>query len=112
MHIIYLIESLNDDTQYYKIGYSSKRAFKRLKTLDTGNPIEMKILYEFETKHNRKLETALHNIYSYCNQKLEWYKLELEDVVNFIPLCEKYEKGFDALKKSDNPFFNKNKNKK
>jgi hypothetical protein len=33
----------------------------------------------------------------------EWFKLSETDVENFLAICERLEKGFDALK--DNPFF-------
>jgi len=108
MAIIYLIEAIKDyDDTVYKIGYtkSNKSKKDRIRNLQTGNDNKLNILYEFNTKYEFKLETALHNFLKHNNKRGEWFKLELTEVSNFIKICEQIEKNFDALK--DNPFFNK-----
>lgn len=61
---IYLLENYNGDIPLYKIGFSNNLK-NRKSTLQTGNPEEIYILYKFETKHNRKVETVLHNFFNY-----------------------------------------------
>lgn len=104
MTIIYLLECKNDDSVLYKIG-STKNVENRIKKLQTGNPYEIKEIAKFESSHGQLVERALHNGFGYCRKKGEWFQIELKDVVNFINICEKIEKGFDALK--DNTYFNK-----
>ena len=76
---IYLIESYDVIDKKYKIGFS-KHSLNRLKQHDTSNPNQLSLLYEFKTKHNRKVETALHNLYKHKNIKKA--------------LTDKFNKGF------------------
>jgi hypothetical protein len=63
-------------------------------------------VYKFKSNYPTKLETTLHNKYSYDRcKKGEWFRMNLKDVVDFIPNCKKMEKNFEALK--DNYYFNK-----
>lgn len=109
MGYVYLLESSNEDGTIYKIGYTKNDVKRRIEKLQTGNPHEIKEVCSYQTKYNQKLERAIHNRYSHCRLKGEWFKLELNDVVDFIKTCEKLEYSFDILK--DNYFINtKNKN--
>ena len=102
MSYIYLLRSQFDDVDVYKIGYS-KNPKQRLKELKTGNP-NIEIVATFKTKHNRKIETALHNQHKYKNVNGEWFYLMSHDVDNFLPQCETMEKNFDTLKSAGNPY--------
>ena len=105
MAYIYLIES-EYKQEKYKIGFTrNKDVKKRLKQLKVGNPSNLTILEKFKTKHKRKIETALHNIYSIKNVDGEWFELEKYDVDNFIENCSKLEKNFDILKENNNPYY-------
>ena len=104
MGYVYLLESSNEDGVIYKIGYTKNDVKRRIEKLQTGNPHEIKEVCHFKTKYNQKLEKSIHNRYSYCRLKGEWFILELKDVVNFIKTCESIEKSLDALK--DNYFIN------
>ena len=99
MSYIYLMESIRDYDTVYKIGYSNNPS-QRLNNIQTGNDGNVKVLYQYESRHGRKLETALHNFYSHAHKNMEWFALDIKDVCNFIPLCEKTEKNLDALEKS------------
>lgn len=107
MAFIYLIESDNDFEKIYKIGFTRNNVKKRLKTLKTGNPSRLSIKDKFETKHNRKIESALHIIYSNKRVDGEWFKLDNYDIDNFMINCLKLEKNFDILVESDNAFYKK-----
>lgn len=105
---IYLLECSNNDDTVYKIGFTkNKNIQKRITNLQTGNNNQIKELYNYESDYGTLLEKSLHNHYKYRKIKNEWFRLELNEVVNFKNLCEKLEKGFDALK--DNTYFNKEK---
>jgi hypothetical protein len=100
MSYIYLMESIRDYDTVYKIGYS-KNPRKRVNAVQTGNDGMVRVLYEFKTKHGRRVETALHNFYSHKHENMEWFSLDIQDVCNFIPLCEKTEKNIDFLENLD-----------
>lgn len=97
---VYLIQQEN--TAYYKIGFTRRNTDKRKKELQTGNGNMLKILYEFETKYGYKLETSLHAHFKLKKVNSEWFELTGEDVANFIPTCLLYENIYEQLR--DNPF--------
>lgn len=107
MGYVYLLECSDNDSTFYKIGFTKNSIIsKRIKNLQTGNKDEIRELYKYKTLYDRKLEIAIHNYFTHNRcKKGEWFQIELKDVVNFINICEKFEKGFDALK--DNTYFNK-----
>jgi hypothetical protein len=96
MAYIYLMESIRDYDTVYKIGFS-KSPNDRLPNIQTGNDGNVKIVSIFYSKHGRRVETALHNFYSHCKKNMEWFALDLKEVYDFIPLCEKIESNFDHL---------------
>jgi len=103
MDTIYLLE---DQVGNYKIGFTKHTATKRKKSgLLTGNSGDLIIINEFKTNHNRKVETALHNLYSHRHVVREFYSLDDTDVSNFLEICGNIERGFDALKSSLNKFY-------
>jgi hypothetical protein len=91
---IYLIESYSEHETVYKIGFS-KHPEKRLKEIKTGNPNELSILYKFNTKHNRKIETSLKRFYEHKCIDGEWFKLDNDDVEKFEERCKILEKSFE-----------------
>lgn len=102
MSYIYLLESVTDENKLiYKIGYT-KNIEQRSKAHKTSNPDAI-LVYQFKTKHKRKIETYLHNKFKSKHYYGEWFFLDEEEVKNFILLCENIENKFDSL--SDNPFF-------
>ncbi len=107
MSIIYLLSSILDYEEYHKIGYSTNKStlLKRFDNIKTSNPGNMKILYTFNTKHNRKVETALHNYFNNKQVNREWFKLNIEDVNNFKKICEKLENNFNILLENNNPYY-------
>jgi hypothetical protein len=102
---IYLLECVSNYDVIYKIGFTKhENVNKRIKSLQTGNTDTIKCVYLFESKHNRLLETTIHNLYSYKRKGGEWFDLTLDEVTNFPKLCEKLENNFDILYKNDNNF--------
>lgn len=98
MAIIYLIECVRDYDTVYKIGYTGTSPNKRLDQLKTGNDGEMKVVNQFNTQFSQTVERTLHRIYNHKNINKEWFKLDLKDVQNFIPTCEKIENNLIILK--------------
>lgn len=96
MSYIYLMESVRDYDTVYKIGYS-KHPNKRLENVQTGNDGKVKVLYSFETQYGQTVERVVQRYYSHKHKNMEWFNLDLSDVLNFIPLCEKTEKNLDII---------------
>ena len=103
---IYLIKSYNESEVLYKIGFTRGKPENRLKALETGNPNEMELFKVFDTKFDTKMETALHNKFKYNRIKNEWFRLDKDDVNNFIIICESIEKNYTILAEK-NYFFRK-----
>ena len=97
MGYVYLLESSNDDGTIYKIGYTKNSTKRRISELQTGNPYLIKELCCYYTEYDQKLERAIHNFYSHCRLKGEWFSLDLKSVANFLKTCEKIENNFDVL---------------
>lgn len=98
MAIIYLIECIRDYDTVYKIGYTTGSPHKRLNQLKTGNDGEMKVIYQFETKYGQLVERSIHRYYNHLNISKEWFDLDIKEVENFIPICEKIESNLNYLK--------------
>lgn len=95
---------LKEPTGNYKIGFTKRKVEQRIKELETGNPGHFEIVHVFETKHNRKIETALHNLYKHKHVNREYYNLDESDVDIFLERCSNIEKGYDALVSFNNKF--------
>ena len=104
MSYIYLINEL--DTKNYKIGVTKSKhiEYRKLK-LQTGNPKELFVCKHFETKQPYKLERMLHNHYFKTRLVGEWFKMEDDEALCFITVCEKYQKMIDYLLEN-NEFYN------
>lgn len=101
MSYIYLIECIRDYDTVYKIGYTNNNPNRRLKQLNTGNDGEMKIINVFETEWGQMVERTLHKVYSHKNINKEWFKLDIKDIVNFTPTCQKIEENIKVIKNTE-----------
>ncbi len=91
---IYLI---SNNLNQYKIGIS-KNPNLRLKQLQTGNDQNLFIINQYKSeKHYKKIETALHNTYKYCNVLNEWFELTNEQALGFIEDCKRIEKAIEYI---------------
>lgn len=102
---IYLIGQ-SSDGNLYKIGRTRRpRTAKRIVELQTGNPVELFVVREFETDCPARIESMLHRMFMDKKELNEWFRLDDDDVLNFIETCEKCQKIMDSLE--GNPFFKK-----
>ena len=102
MSKIYLIK---EDCGYYKIGFTKNKVQSRVYQLQTGNSDNFEIIEVFETKHNRKIETTLHNRYKHKRVAREFFNLDQSEVNSFISMCNTIEKGYDAIRELNNTFY-------
>jgi len=103
MGYIYLIENTVEFETFYKIGYTINLN-NREKQLSTGNPGSMKILKSFQTDWNRKVETTLHRQFNSKRVRGEWFRLDRNDVDNFLTKCHIIESNLNFLKQNGNSF--------
>lgn len=99
MKSIYLAQQ--QDSNLYKIGITKKEPKKRIKELQTGNGNPLVLIESFKTKHDFKMETALHAHFNTKKREGEWFELSEEDVKNFASLCNDKEATMDFLKKNN-----------
>lgn len=95
---IYLIT----DGEFFKIGRTKHSAQKRLKELQTGNPLELRLLCEIPVFNPSKVESTLHRRFSYCKEHNEWFCLTQKDVSSFEALCKQTDNNFEVLKEFEN----------
>lgn len=101
---VYLLgDSLNEGI--YKIGVTRGNVENRIKKLQTGNPGNIYIFSKHKTKYPFYIEKVLH--FKYYNQNVlnEWFKLDLEDALNFEKNCIFEESVIKSME--DNPFLKK-----
>jgi len=103
MGTVYLICDASNNL--YKIGVTRGSVAKRLKKLQTGNGTELFLTTYHTSQYPYRIETMLHNHFHSKNELNEWFRLDLNDIVNFRETCKLMEERIEILK--DNPFFMK-----
>lgn len=94
MKKLYLISS-GVDNKIYKIGYTRRDVEKRMKEFKTGNSTLLEIVYTFESKWSSKIEPLLHKKYERIEG--EWFRLNEEEINNFITTCVNLHNTFELL---------------
>ena len=99
---IYLIHSI--DNNLYKIGVSSD-VQRRIRNLQTANPVKLSIVHQFETNYAHKIEKILHRRYMHLKKEGEWFELDDSCVDIFMSECKKFEDNLKYLEDAGNRFF-------
>lgn len=89
------------DTRLYKIGSTRKSVPKRIESLQTGCPFEIKLVSYHESEFGQLIERSLHNRFDYKKTFGEWFQLDLEEEFNFNQMCEKLELLNENLEKNN-----------
>lgn len=79
----------NNESRRQKIGFTSN-VEKRLKTLQTGNPDRLEIVYSFAVPADRvrKLERHLHKDIGYKRIQGEWFDMTAKEVTDYLKFAE------------------------
>lgn len=100
-HYVYLFNV--EGTDVYKIG-NSKHPDKRLKQLQTGNPLKLVSVDIFKSDYATKLESFFHRKFKHKKYSEEdgelqgeFFCLDTEDISNFIESCQKFEDNMILL---------------
>lgn len=86
-----------------KVGFS-KNPEARLKQLQTGNPVPLKLIMKIkcnDENHARNLEKSLHEMLSTQSVYLEWYKLKKTHIMKMLTAFSNDEE-FDQVKHCEN----------
>jgi len=76
---VYLIHAFGTDM--FKIGIATD-SFKRIKTLQTGSPVELQLIRNVKCKYPSMLENELHTgIFNKYHSHGEWFKIPKEECV-------------------------------
>lgn len=93
-----------------KIGLSNN-SHKRIKQLQTGCPYQMNLTKVYKSEIASKIEKILHRHYSSrkidyqeYNLKGEWFRLDIDQIINFEQKCKEFENNIIFLKSQNNPF--------
>ena len=100
MKFVYLIRGNNGK---YKIGIA-KEPKKRLKQLQTGNSDVLTIIETYQSENASKIESTLHNRYSYLRNAGEWFDLSINEEINFTNYCFTIDKTINDLRDMGNIF--------
>lgn len=101
---IYLIYDCENGV--YKIGVTRNiSGNKRLKTLQTGNAAELRLVHSIHYQYPFRLEKLLHQHFQDKRVNGEWFRLDKEDEEAFNEICQSKMEFIRAL--SGNPFFMK-----
>ena len=91
-NLVYLIQM--GGTKYFKIGIT-KNLNRRIKDLQTGNPLPLHAVTTIELPSNfnrellKLLEKTLHECFAYCGQIGEWFKFTKNEQIQIIKWSEK-----------------------
>lgn len=92
-YFIYVIQM--GDKQYFKIGVTNDLE-RRVKDLQTGNPLPLHIIDSFnfvnrENKHwANQIEKVLHRRFDYCRQMGEWFEFTEKELVIIKEMSSKF----------------------
>lgn len=78
---VYLV--MGKDNDIVKIGIASN-LIKRLSSLNTGSPEELRIFDFIKCDNPRKIESELHQRYSNNRIKGEWFNIENEKILTML----------------------------
>jgi len=79
---IYIIQAENG---LCKIGISTNPK-RRLSTLQTGSPVSLKLIFQFEGNYDT--EEQLHNMFAHKQQHGEWFRLSNDDLASIAEIIE------------------------
>lgn len=98
---IYLLKIDTPDKRLYKIGSTRNEISKRIQSLQTGCPFEIKLVNYHESQFGQLIERSLQNRFDYKRTFGEWFELDLTDEFNFIEMCNKLETLNESLEKNN-----------
>lgn len=85
---IYCIHQINSD--FYKIGFTSKHPDKRLRELQTGNPHDLSVIWYRAVINVKQVECIIHDYLVKYKYRNEWFKISREDIFSVESLLDKF----------------------
>lgn len=97
MRYVYLLKAETEEQTIYKIGFTKNLPSKRIKQLQTGCPLEIKLADYFMSEYATVIESALHNKYKLNKVNGEWYDIPDHEASEFKSLCQKIHNANEAI---------------
>lgn len=97
---VYLLKT-EEEIPRYKIGFTRREIYKRIKELKTGNDKEITLVSYFESRWGTKIESTLHHLLKSNNVSGEWYQLDDKMIKNFIIECKSIHDSYEFLEEND-----------
>ncbi len=82
---VYFIEATVGDMTFVKIGFTSDCATRRLKVLQLGSPVELRLLGFFEGIQQDEID--LHKRFSHLWSHREWFRVDAELAAVIDGIC-------------------------
>jgi len=101
---VYLVKATT--TSFYKIGVS-KDCYKRLQTLQTGNPLELTIIERIFSTDCLAVEKALHAYYEAYSIRGEWFDFPESIEREFYSVASQLDKDIEVLSLTEKSEVNK-----
>jgi predicted GIY-YIG superfamily endonuclease len=95
---VYLL--INDEGKF-KIGFTDRDTQKRIKELNTGSHLGMRVVEEYESINAREIETTLHRLHRSNRIRLEWFDLSDGEVFDFKNRCRQIDNNINYLKENN-----------
>ena len=95
MNSVYLVKQIDDEK--YKVGVT-KDIEQRLRTLQVSNPEKLELITTFESQDwAYKIEAAFKRNYKPKRTLGEWFRLDKNDVTDFLTFCAKKDSDFKYM---------------
>lgn len=99
MYNVYLVSSEINNKILYKIGYTRREVYERIKDFRTGNASEFRIVDVFSSKWGTKIERRLHNHFKDHKVNGEWFDLNDYLIKDFKRICQITHDNFELVDK-------------
>jgi hypothetical protein len=86
MRLVYIIKCLINGSTFYKVGIAHD-AERRIRELQTGNPVRLELVRTFECDNARRVENDTHRALFMHRGVGEWFSCDLESIEKIIGLA-------------------------
>jgi Meiotically up-regulated gene 113 len=99
MYNVYLVSSGVNGQKLYKIGYTRRDVWDRIREFKTGNASQFEIVDVYNSKWGTKIERHLHTFYKVHKVDGEWFNLTIDQLKDFRRICEISHNNFELVDK-------------
>lgn len=90
---VYVLQAIEEPT-LFKVGCTSGKVSKRLRTLQTGSPYTLRVFLTFQSDRMFDLETQIHNQLRSFHLRGEWFQVWPETLTDLVDNLDQYNGAF------------------